>query len=154
MQILLVSNQPAEVPALIAAFSLRRVAARVHLLESVDEAHAHIRERALEEGRPHLVILDLEPFAEVAIELLRRIKSQAATRAVPVVLLGRSACAMAEAYRLGANSCVVKPSDAARFAEGMGGLAWYWTRLNEPPVRWDIERAWEALPATKTPSAD
>jgi CheY-like chemotaxis protein len=154
MQILLVSNQPSEVPALIAAFSLRRVAARVHLLESVDEALAHIRERALDEGRPHLVILDLEPVAEVAIELLRRIKSQPGTRAVPVVLLGRTTAAMAEAYRLGANSCVVKPTDPARFAEGMGGLAWYWTRLNEPPVRWESERAWEPLPATKTPSAD
>lgn len=154
MQILLVSNQPTEVPALIAAFSLRRVAARVHLLESVDEAHTHIRERALDEGRPHLVILDLEPFAEVGLELLRRIKSQPSTRAVPVVLLGRTTTAMADAYRLGANSCVVKPGDPARFAEGMGGLAWYWTRLNEPPARWDIERAWETLPATKIPSAD
>jgi len=154
MPILLVSNQPTEVPSLIAAFSLRRVAARVHLLESVDEALTHIRERALDEGRPHLVILDLEPFAEVALELLRRIKSQPATRAVPIVLLGRNAGAMAEAYRLGANSCVVKPSDPARYAEGMGGLAWYWTRLNEPPARWDLERAWESLPATKIPSGD
>ena len=94
MQILLVSNQPDEVPALIAAFGLRRVAARVHLVESIDQALVHIRERAVEEGRPPLVILDVEPLAEVGLELLRRMKSQAATRVVPVVILGRSSGAM------------------------------------------------------------
>ncbi len=40
---------------------------------------------------------------------------------------------LVEAYRLGANSYVVKPVDFDQFSETVGNVGMYWMLVNQPP---------------------
>lgn len=83
---------------------------------------------------PRLVLLDLHLPKLDGLEVLRRIRSSAATRRLPVVMLttSREARDIAQSYDLGANSYVRKPVDFAEFVEAARQLGVYWLALNEP----------------------
>ena len=68
--------------------------------------------------------------------MLRRIKADAATRTIPVVLLtsSREDRDIVEGYRLGVNSYIVKPVDFDQFTNAVRELGMYWLLLNKPPV--------------------
>jgi len=84
---------------------------------------------------PQLVLLDLKLPKIDGLEVLRRIRSDARTRLLPVVILTTSTEEKdrMEGYRLGANSYVRKPVDFRQFAEAVNQLGLYWLVLNEPP---------------------
>lgn len=81
---------------------------------------------------PSVILLDLHLPKVDGMDVLRRIKSHAALRAVPVVVLTTSTemSDMATAYQLGANSFVVKPVAFEQFVEVAAQIDLYWTRLN------------------------
>jgi len=85
---------------------------------------------------PKLVLLDLKLAGSSGLELLAQIKSDARTRAVPVVVMStsREPRDIAESYRLGANAYVVKPVDFERFKDAARRLCDYWLGLNETPL--------------------
>ena len=87
---------------------------------------------------PHLVLLDLNLPRISGLEVLRRMRSDARTKRVPVVILTTSneEKDVIGCYDFGANSYVRKPVDFAQFAEAVLQLGLYWLVLNEPaPVR-------------------
>ena len=81
------------------------------------------------------MILDLKLPRVDGIEVLRRIKADPQTRCVPVVMLtsSREDRDLAECYKLGVNSYIVKPVDFAQFDEVVRVLGFYWLLLNQPP---------------------
>jgi two-component system, response regulator len=84
--------------------------------------------------QPAVVLLDLKLPKVDGLEVLRRMRENAQTRLVPVVILTSS---MEEQDRLqgylrGANSYVRKPIDFAHFVEAVRQLGLYWLVLNEP----------------------
>jgi CheY-like chemotaxis protein len=85
--------------------------------------------------RPKLVVLDLKLPKVDGLEVLRRLKSNPASRSIPVVVLTSSqeASDLSESYRLGANSYLVKPMDFESFAHLVRELGKYWLRYNQPP---------------------
>jgi two-component system response regulator len=86
---------------------------------------------------PQLVLLDLKLPKLNGHEVLKRIRSDARTQLLPVVILTTSVedRDRLEGYRLGANSYVRKPVDFSEFAEAVTQLGLYWLVLNEaPPV--------------------
>jgi CheY-like chemotaxis protein len=85
--------------------------------------------------RPRVVFLDLKLPRVGGLEVLRRLRADARTQSVPVVVFtsSREAADLAAAYPLGVNSYVVKPVDFGRFAAAVGQIATYWTTLNEVP---------------------
>jgi CheY-like chemotaxis protein len=85
--------------------------------------------------RPSLVLLDLKLPRIDGSEVLRRLRADARTRGLPVVVLTSSAevCDIAECYRLGCNSYIRKPIDFEQFASALDQLRGYWLRLNEAP---------------------
>jgi two-component system, response regulator len=85
---------------------------------------------------PRIVFLDLKLPKRNGLEVLERIRADERTRAVPVVVITSSheEPDIREAYRLGANSYVVKPVEFDRFVETVAKLGLYWMVLNTPPV--------------------
>jgi two-component system response regulator len=86
---------------------------------------------------PRLVILDLKLPRMSGLDLLRRLRAEPTTRALPVVVMtsSREDHDLQQAYDLGANSYVVKPVDFGQFVEAMQKLGYYWLLINEVPYR-------------------
>lgn len=84
---------------------------------------------------PRVILLDLKLPKVDGLEVLRRLKRDERTRALPVVILtsSREEPDIAAAYRLGANSYIVKPVDFEAFARAVSDVGLYWALLNEPP---------------------
>ena len=84
---------------------------------------------------PKVVLLDLKLPKVDGLEVLRRLKADERTRTIPVVILtsSREEPDIAAAYRLGANSYIVKPVDFEAFARAVSEVGLYWLLLNEAP---------------------
>jgi len=81
---------------------------------------------------PRVVLLDLKMPKVDGFEVLRRVKGDAKTRLIPLVVLTSSAVEsdVQMAYSLGANSYVVKPIEFEDFNETVGRLGEYWIRID------------------------
>jgi CheY-like chemotaxis protein len=85
---------------------------------------------------PRLILLDLKlPFVS-GIELLAKIKADRDLRRIPLVVLTSSAEEqdIADCYRLGANSYIVKPIEFEHFTASIQNIGLYWLNLNQSPV--------------------
>jgi DNA-binding response OmpR family regulator len=84
---------------------------------------------------PCLVILDLNLPHKNGLEVLQWIRSSAPDPVVPVVVLTSSTAEldMREAYRFGANSYLVKPSQPENLIEVLRALKLYWFDFNRVP---------------------
>ena len=86
---------------------------------------------------PQIVLLDLKLPKVSGLEVLKRLRHDGRTRAVPVVVLtsSREEADVEQAYLSGANSYIVKPVDFESFMEAVGTLCHYWLELNRWPAR-------------------
>jgi CheY-like chemotaxis protein len=84
---------------------------------------------------PTVILLDLKLPKVNGLDVLRRLKSHRQTSIVPVIILTTSAedRDIQEAYRLGANSYIVKPVDFEKFVDVAAQIEMYWCVLNTPP---------------------
>jgi two-component system response regulator len=82
---------------------------------------------------PRVVLLDLKLPKVDGMEVLRALKSNEQTRAVPIVMLTSSKedRDLVEAYRLGVNSYIVKPVEFDAFVRAVEQLGMYWALLNQ-----------------------
>jgi two-component system response regulator len=85
--------------------------------------------------RPVVVLLDLKLPRVDGLQVLERIRGDARTRDLPVVILTSSDEEedRHRSYALHVNSYVRKPVDFDRFQAAVRQLGLYWTVLNEPP---------------------
>lgn len=141
IDILLVEDNPAD--AEFVRESLRGdVADRVFHVHDGAEALDFLFARGTYAGRadeqlPRLILLDIKLPKVDGFEVLRELKANAATRAIPVVMLTSSAVErdVALCYRLGVNSYVQKPMDFGQFRTTVQLIGRYWLSANEMPPR-------------------
>jgi two-component system response regulator len=83
--------------------------------------------------RPRVVLSDLKLPKLNGLELLRRLRADARTATLPVVLFSSSAqdADLQQAYAIGANSYIRKPVDSQLFADIVRQIGEYWLELNE-----------------------
>jgi CheY-like chemotaxis protein len=88
----------------------------------------------IHEPPPRFVLLDLKLPKVDGLEVLREIKANPRTHAIPVVMLTSSNIErdVVRGYQLGANSYVQKPVDFERFRETVRQIGQYWLMVNEP----------------------
>ena len=82
---------------------------------------------------PEFVLLDVHLPKVDGLQVLERLRGDARTQLLPVVLFSSSREEVARGYELGANSYVTKPANFDRFSEALRHLGWYWLNLNESP---------------------
>ena len=82
---------------------------------------------------PQMILLDLKLPRLDGLEVLRRIRADARTAILPVVVMTSSKQEedIIKSYELGANSYIRKPVEFDRFVEAVKSLGMYWLVLNE-----------------------
>jgi len=136
IEILLVEDNPRDAELTLRAFEKYHLANRV--LVARDGAEALQIVHGSGDGdpavvRPRVILLDLKLPKIDGLEVLRRLKADARTRSVPVVVVTSSNQDpdIQTAYDLGANSYVVKPVDFETFIATMRDLGFYWLVINQ-----------------------
>jgi two-component system, response regulator len=84
---------------------------------------------------PRVVLLDLKLPKVDGLEVLRAIRADERTRALPVVVLtsSREQQDILNGYALGVNSYIVKPVEFESFSRAVAELGHFWLLLNQSP---------------------
>jgi CheY-like chemotaxis protein len=141
IEILLVEDNEDDLDMTLRALRKANLANRIQVARDGAEAMEFIfcegayAARDMEDG-PKVVMLDLKLPKIDGMEVLKRIKSDPRTRAVPVVMLtsSKEQKDVIESYDLGVNSYIVKPVNFEGFAAAVENLGMYWLLLNQPPM--------------------
>jgi two-component system, response regulator len=85
---------------------------------------------------PKLILLDLKLPKVDGMEVLNRLKSDARTRTIPVVIMtsSKEERDLVKGYGLGVNSYIQKPVDFDQFRETVKQVGLYWLVTNQPPA--------------------
>ena len=84
---------------------------------------------------PQVVLLDINLPKVNGLQVLEKIRSNAITRLLPVIILtsSKEERDMIKSNSLGANSFIRKPLDFEQFIDAVRQLSLYWLVLNEFP---------------------
>lgn len=136
IDILLVEDNPDDAELTLRA--LRKGGVTERLLHVDDGAKA--LEALFPGGRvrtplPRFILLDLKLPKVAGLEVLKRVKGDERTAAIPVVVLtsSKEERDIAESYRLGANSYIVKPVNFDQYMACVSQVGAYWASLNQLP---------------------
>ena len=85
--------------------------------------------------RPGLILMDINMPRENGFELLRRLRADERTGAIPVIMLSTSTADddIGEAYRLGANSFIGKPMSAHAMRDVARHVDAFWFEVARTP---------------------
>lgn len=138
--ILLVEDNPDDVELTLRAFKKNNILNPVIVAKDGVEALDYLSGTGMHAGRdlkevPVVILLDLKLPKIDGLEVLKRIRQDARTKLIPVVILTSSTEErdVINGYSLGANSYIRKPVEFGQFVEAMRQLGFYWLLLNEPP---------------------
>ena len=139
VEILLVEDSSADAEMTLRTLQRRGIANSVEWVrdgvEALDWLHCRNGHAGRPNGHPKLVLLDLKMPRMDGLQVLEAMKSDPATRAIPVVMMtsSREEGDLLASYGLGVNSFVVKPVDFAEFAERIAQIGMYWMIANQTP---------------------
>lgn len=139
--ILLVEDNPSDVKLTLKALQKHNLANKVVVVQDGEEALDYIFSKGKYSMRDinerlKVIFLDLKLPKVDGLEVLKIIKSNEATKLIPVVVLtsSKEEKDIIESYKLGVNSYIVKPLDFDQFLKSVADIGLYWLLINEPPV--------------------
>jgi two-component system response regulator len=141
VEILLVDDSQDDIDLTLHALRAENLANHVFIARDGEEALDFLfcsgphTERSFDHP-PKLVLLDLKMPKVDGMQVLKRIKGDARTKTIPVVLMtsSREERDMLGGYDLGVNSYLQKPVDFDDFRKMVKLLGLYWLVTNQPPV--------------------
>lgn len=140
--ILLVEDNPSDIDLTKRALEKGRILNRLVVASDGQEALDYLFGAGAYAGRditdfPTLTLMDLKLPKVSGLDVLRRVRTEPATRRMPVVILtsSREEQDVAAGYDLGVNSYIRKPVDFEHFVQSVAQLGLYWLVLNEEPPK-------------------
>jgi len=139
VDILLVEDSGADAEMTLRTLKRRGIANSVEWVrdgvEALDYLFCEGPHSGRAKGHPKLVLLDLKMPRMDGLQVLERMKQDARTRTIPVVMMtsSREEGDLLASYSLGVNSFIVKPVDFGEFAETVAQVGMYWMIANEAP---------------------
>ena len=140
IELLLVEDNPQDAELAILALKKRNVCHSIHVVKDGAEALDFLFKQEEDRKRAilrtlKLVLLDLRLPGIDGFEVLKTIKSNEATKPIPVVVFtsSKEEIDIIKASKFGANSYIKKPINASEFATCLGTLAYYWLVINQQP---------------------
>ncbi len=140
LQILLVEDNPNDVKLTLHALREGNLANAIQVARDGEEAldflfcRGEFAQRSSDHP-PRLVLLDLKLPKVDGLEVLRAVKSDPRTKAIPIVVLtaSREESDVVNSYRLGVNAYIQKPVGFDAFRLVVKQLGLFWLVVNEPP---------------------
>lgn len=140
VEILLVEDNSADAELALHALEKSKVANRVQWLKDGEEALDFLFRRGRFEAlgqtsHPSLVLLDLKLPKVDGLQVLREVKRDSRTKAIPIVVMttSKEERDMVSSYTLGVNSYIQKPVNFSEFQEVVRQLGMYWLLVNSKP---------------------
>jgi len=140
VEILLVEDSPEDAELTIRALRHNKIANDIQVAEDGAEALDFLFCRGSHSTRtffqaPKLVLLDLKLPKVSGMEVLRAIRADERTKAIPVVVLtsSKEERDLIEGYKLGVNAYAQKPVDFAKFNETVRQIGMFWMLVNQAP---------------------
>ena len=140
VEILLVEDNPDDVELTLHALRQEKLANNVEVARDGEEALDYIYCRGKFADRefnhqPRVILLDLKLPKVDGLEVLRKLKADPRTQAIPVVVLtsSREEKDMVASYKLGVNAYIQKPVDFDQFRTTVKTLGLFWLVVNQPP---------------------
>lgn len=139
VDILLAEDSKADAEMTLRTLKRRGIANNIEWVrngvEALDYLHCEGRFSDRPNGYPKLVLLDLKMPKMDGLQVLKQMKADPRTKAIPVVMMtsSREEGDLVTSYELGVNSYVVKPVDFTEFAETVAQVGMYWMIANEAP---------------------
>lgn len=137
--ILLAEDNPKDRELTLEAMSENNLANQVTVVKDGVEALEYLRfqgkYKLRKKGNPALILLDIKMPRMDGIEVLRNIRSDAALKRIPVVILtsSREEKDLINTYDLGVNAYVIKPVDFQQFIIAVKQIGSFWAVINELP---------------------
>jgi len=137
--ILLVEDNPDDLDLALHALKREKLVHSIFVARDGEEAldilfcRGMFADRSFEHP-PKLVLLDLKLPKVDGLEVLRQIKRDPRTIAIPVVIMTSSneERDLVAGYNLGANSYIQKPVDFDQFCDAVKYVGLYWLAINQP----------------------
>ncbi len=130
VEILLVEDNRGDVLLTKKAFSKARIANRIEVANSGEQAMEMLHKRGefAHCPTPDIILLDLNLPKKDGKEVLQEIKADPDLRRIPVIILTSSLAEkdVVKSYNLNANSYIVKPVDLQKFAEVVSVMENFW----------------------------
>ncbi len=140
--ILLIEDNPDDVELTLHAFQKNRMANKVVVAGDGAEGLDYLFGTGKYAGRnaddaTALILLDLQLPMMGGLEVLQKVREDAGTKRIPVVILTTSdeEDDVVNGYDRGANSYMRKPVDFTEFINSVKQLEMYWMVLNTPPPK-------------------
>ena len=140
VELLLVEDNPQDLELALRALRKANLSNRIHVARDGAEALEFIFCEGPHAARritdcPKVILLDLKLPKVDGLDVLKRIKGDPRTKAIPIVVLtsSKEQSDVIESYQLGVNSYIVKPVNFEQFIEAVRDLGLYWVLLNQPP---------------------
>jgi two-component system response regulator len=140
VEILLVDDSPEDVELTVLALRRSKVSNDIQIAEDGAEALDFLFCRGPHKDRefshpPRLILLDLKLPKVDGLEVLKAIKADERTKAIPVVILtsSREQKDLIDGYNLGVSAYIQKPVDFDQFAETVRQIGMFWLLLNQAP---------------------
>jgi two-component system response regulator len=140
VEVLLVEDNEQDADLILLAFKKGKLLNKLFWVKDGVEAMDFVNGTGAYDGRdvrelPRLILLDMTMPRMQGLDVLRALKADAKTRAIPVVVMtvSNQERDLTDCYALGANGFVTKPIGLKELTDAVAKIGMYWLLVNRQP---------------------